>query len=526
LNLPEDALHARAGRPRPAHGDAQPGPGGASGAETVVEDLSRTHVPARIARNTAVQLLGRAVAYVIAFASLIVLTRYLGVEGTGNYLLVRSFLATLNTSELGLFQITVRELTAGRVKADILLGNMFVIRLGQGVFSVLLVSGAALLLHYPAEVTSAICLASLSFLFVCIAQTLSPVLGVNLRMEYQEMGNVAGGLTFVGLIVVIVTQDMGLIALIVAYDVSVLVNAGVVFVSSLRFVKPRFTIDWQLCKHLVRESLPLGLAMLLFMAYNRVDIIILSKLEGADAVGLYGVAYRFVDMAIVFSAAFVISIYPMLSRYYGAGDIQRLRSLLQKSLNLLFLSTLAGAAVLFVFAEEVLRLIAFDDFTEAATALRILSVALVLLCVDSALGHAVLAVGRQGTLFWITLTGLLVNVAANFLLIPRFGFDGAAIATLATEVVVFGLLMTVVARGFGFVPSLVPAVKAAMVAAAAVAVAMYVAPDNLLPRAGTLALVLGAGLALSRVVTLGEIRSLFRPAGVEAERRARGRASA
>jgi O-antigen/teichoic acid export membrane protein len=393
-----------------------------------VEDAyGQANVPRSIARNTVVQLAGKGVTVALSLAVLMILTRYLGVEGLGDYLLVISLMALLDFSDMGVSTIAIRELSAVEAKSKTLLGNVFLIRIVLAVASMALLSGVAFLLSYPAEVTQAICLASLSYLFLAMGGgSLGTAFAANLRMEFQSLANIVQSLTFIGLVGLVVSQDLGLIAVVLAYDGSILANTVVVFFFSRRLIRPSLRLDLALCRRLLWASIPLGLASIFSMAAFRIDMLMLSKMKGAEAVGLYGVAYRFIDLGLAASFFLAISVYPLLCRYYDSGRSQGLQRLLQRSVDVTSLLAIGLTTAFIVFAKPIISFIASDEFLPAAAGLRILSFALVPIWVNNVLYHTLMAVGRQAVVLWIDLAGLVLNVALNLVLIPPLGLKGAA----------------------------------------------------------------------------------------------------
>jgi O-antigen/teichoic acid export membrane protein len=75
-------------------------------------------------------------------------------------------------------------------------------------------------------------------------------------------------------------------------------------------------------------------------------------------------------------------------------------------------------------------------YADSAPVLRLLALSLPLLFVNYALTHQVLAWGGQRAYLWVTVAALAVNLAANLALVPSWGAQGAAVATLVTEVAV------------------------------------------------------------------------------------------
>ena len=76
----------------------------------------------------------------------------------------------------------------------------------------------------------------------------------------------------------------------------------------------------------------------------------------------------------------------------------------------------------------------------SAFALAVLGWATVFMALNQQSGNALLALDREHLIMWVTVVNLAVNITTNLLLIPRFSFNGAAMATLITEAVNFAML--------------------------------------------------------------------------------------
>ena len=101
----------------------------------------------------------------------------------------------------------------------------------------------------------------------------------------------------------------------------------------------------------------------------------------------------------------------------------------------LFALACLGAGILFPWSELLLSFFG-EGFVAAGPSLRWLLVATCVIYLGAALMTAVVAAGRTRSMLVIAVLGLAVNLLGNTVLVPRFGIEGAAMATLATEVTV------------------------------------------------------------------------------------------
>jgi O-antigen/teichoic acid export membrane protein len=158
-------------------------------------------------------------------------------------------------------------------------------------------------------------------------------------------------------------------------------------------------------------------------------------------VARYGLAYRVIEGLMVLPGYVMLALFPMIAR--NEDDHGRLAAFIGTALAGLEAIALPVAAMVAIFSPQLMVLLGGPKYAAAAPVLAILAVALGLSYVAGVFGNALMALGRQRTLFWLGIGPLAVNLVANLALIPPLGTNGAAIAVVASEVV--GLLLV---RGF------------------------------------------------------------------------------
>lgn len=176
----------------------------------------------------------------------------------------------------------------------------------------------------------------------------------------------------------------------------------------------------------VRQVAPIGLGILLSALYFRIDVLLLDRWKGTDAVATYNAVFRIVEALRVLPAAVLAVALPRLCR---ASD---LRPLLRLSVPLSAAS--AGAALaLWTAAPWLVPALFGESFASAVPTFRTLLVALPLMTLNYALTCQL--IGWNGHREYAVLCGaaLVANVFMNWRLIPAAGIDGAAWSTVWTE---------------------------------------------------------------------------------------------
>jgi O-antigen/teichoic acid export membrane protein len=185
----------------------------------------------------------------------------------------------------------------------------------------------------------------------------------------------------------------------------------------------------------VRKSLAFALATVTATIYASVDIWLLALLKGTSISGGYAAADRVLDAALIPAAA--ISILAQ-NRYPRYPTEQRKRFAFQLA-GLGLLSTALPVIIGIAFAGSIMAVLFGESFRSDSTVL------ILLLCSAPAAGANAsislpVALASRRNFAWFVGAGLLLNVAANLLLIPHWGGEGSAVANLVSDLALLALL--------------------------------------------------------------------------------------
>ena len=193
---------------------------------------------------------------------------------------------------------------------------------------------------------------------------------------------------------------------------------------------------------LIKESWPLILAGLSVMLYMKIDIVMLGKMSGDRETGLYSAASRLSEGFYFVPMIIASSLTPMLLRARALGTAQYKQSLLNLYVLMVRLSLMI-AIPFAILAPLFIEVLFGDNYADSAAILRVHIWAAVAVFLGVASSQYLTAEGQQKMSLYRTLTGLIVNVVLNVLLIPTYGAMGAAIATLVSYfVATFSMIVT------------------------------------------------------------------------------------
>ncbi|MCK5266689.1 MAG: flippase, partial [Spirochaetes bacterium] len=185
---------------------------------------------------------------------------------------------------------------------------------------------------------------------------------------------------------------------------------------------------WETAKELLRDSWPLILSGMVISIYMKIDQVMIKEMLGAEQVGHYAAAVRLSEAWYFVPMAITSSVFPAIINAKKQSEklyYQRL----QKLYDLMVWLALAIALPTTFLAPWVIRVLYGDAFLPAAGVLSIHIWAGVFVFLGFSNGRWIIAENMQYIATIRSTAGAMVNVIFNIVLIPKYGINGAAIAT-------------------------------------------------------------------------------------------------
>jgi len=181
-------------------------------------------------------------------------------------------------------------------------------------------------------------------------------------------------------------------------------------------------------KEIIKTSFPMMLSssVLLLMAWS--DTIMIGIFKTEVDVGVYNVALKLAMITGIVLGAVNSIVAPKLSETFNNDRMNEFRKLIKQSTRIIFFSTLPILIILFLFPEFLLSFFG-TEFAMAKTTLLILLVGQVVNVMSGSVGYILQMTGKEKAFQNILLLALVINIILNILLIPKFGIEGAAVAS-------------------------------------------------------------------------------------------------
>lgn len=196
--------------------------------------------------------------------------------------------------------------------------------------------------------------------------------------------------------------------------------------------------EGQLWNAMLRYSIPLIPATIFWWITSVSDRYMVAYFLGTDANGLYAVACKIPTVLTLLSTIFMEA-WQFSAIQEATGDREvHIRFYTQVWSAFLAVMVMAGSVIIVLCRLEI-RMLSTQQYYEAWRYIPTLSMAMVFSAFSSFMGSVYVVTEKSRLSLWTALWSALANIFLNFLLIPRIGIQGAAIATLASYVLCFAI---------------------------------------------------------------------------------------
>ncbi len=402
----------------------------------------------KVAHNTAIQIVGKAISTIFGLIAIGMMTRYLGVSQFGWYITAISFLQFIGILiDFGMTPVTAQMLSEQKYNKETLLKNLLGFRFVTATFFLTLAPLVALFFPYPIEVKHAIALLTISFLAIAMNQVFVGYYQTRLQMHVQAAGEVIGRIILVAGLWLMITGQYGFVPVMIVVGLSSIGYVLFMWAAASRTTKIRFAFDWHIWKSIMQKSWPIAISIIFNVVYLRGDVILLSWFQKFEEVGLYGAAYRVIDILGQTAMMMMGVILPLLAFAWSRNNKKQFKQQYQQAFDAMMLFAIPVTIGTIILAEPIIAFVAGNEFIAAGRPLQILSLAVFGVFFGAIFGHTAVAIDKQKQTMWVYISNAILSLIAYLIFIPKFGMYGAAWVTVFSEVYA-GLFLFLVIRHY------------------------------------------------------------------------------
>jgi O-antigen/teichoic acid export membrane protein len=289
------------------------------------------------------------------------------------------------------------------------------------------------LIGYPKQTVDIVYLFALYVIFNSFTQIFYSVFQAYEKMEYISIGQILNASLLLAGALLLIHYGFEVIYFALLYlIVNLIVFAYSVFFYVKKFGLLHFEVDWSFWKRLIKDAWPMGGMAIFIMIYFRIDTIMVSLIVGQAAVGLYSAAYQLSEMTTIIPTMFITAIFPVMSRFFKDSKSSFAKTYAKSTKYLLYTGVLV-ALVITILAGPIIGLVFGNKFSGSVFALQIIIWSAAIMYITMLQGNIIITANKQLFNFKMTIITAVFNIILNLILIPKYSFYGASLATVITE---------------------------------------------------------------------------------------------
>ena len=383
-----------------------------------------------ILKKISLLFIGRVYSILIGMISSVVMVRYLKPELNGVYNYAIAYVAIFSGIALmGLDNVVIKEFARkGNSKHEVFTASILVRLLGTSIaFLVILLT--MIIGKVTKENQLLIWIAALP----CIANIFSGVSGwFYARTEvryivisqsiahticlFGKMACVYIGLGVAGFLVVTSLETFVLILL----QWLIFKNRG---------ERVEFSFNKTVFMYLLRQGWPICLGSIAYTVFMKIDQIMIGKMISNYELGIYSVAVKIAELWYFVPNTIVVVLLPKLTEYRENGDYNKFYGAMQKYMSWLVLLGYISSGLTMVFGKMLIWILYGEEYLGAYPILCIYIWAGIFINMSVLRGNYFVLMECTQYSFWTNLSGAIVNIFLNIVLIQKMGSIGAAFAT-------------------------------------------------------------------------------------------------
>ncbi len=384
-------------------------------------------------RDTAHLSIGQGLRLIIQAGYFVLLARSLGPDAYGAFVTVVAMAALLGPfSGLGTANLFIKNVRSGKRDAQLCWGNGILLTVLSGSLLSCLGVGLSALLHLKTVpmVVTIVCVADL--VLVKVTELAASGFAAMDRMKQTSIQSVVVSLLRLGGIatLVVTRHRVTLDIWVFTYLLTSLLGMLYGLVKGQQ-LWGRPVVNLRALEEDATEGVFFSVAGSATTIYNDIDKIMLSKLADLAATGVYGAAYRVIDVSMTPVRSLAAAAYPHFFRR-GVGGMTKTYPY---ALSLIAKTSIYGgfASVALWLAAPIVPYILGNQYQSVVPAVRWLALIPFLRCLHSFMADALSGAGLQRIRTGIQVAVALTNIGLNLLILPRYSWRGAAWTSLGCD---------------------------------------------------------------------------------------------
>jgi O-antigen/teichoic acid export membrane protein len=382
-------------------------------------------------QNMSWMFISRIFVLIIAFLINIYMARYLGPGNYGLLNYVISFVGLFSfIASLGIENITNREVINNPENKDKIIGTSFYLKLAGSLTAILIIFTSAKLTTNNPMLLGLIWMYSITYIFTTF-NIIDVFFQSQALSKYPSIVMIIVGVISAFLKIGVMFFHYGIIWITAIYVFeSILTALGLLYFFILKgnSVK-KWTFDKKVATMILRDSWPLMLTAVAIGIYMKIDQVMIKNMLGNESAGIYAAAVKLSEFWYFVPSLICVSIFPaIVNAKKVSGELYNNR--LIKLYSIMFWLSFFIAIVTTIFAYLIVHTLFGSQYLGAVATLKIYVWAGIAVSLSAGLSQYLIAENYTKISAISTAVGAILNIILNIILIPLYGIEGAAFATL------------------------------------------------------------------------------------------------
>ena len=364
----------------------------------------------------------------------IITARYLGPSNKGLIDYASAFTTfSYSLCTLGIGSVIVKNFVDYPEEEGCTIGTTLVLRGISSFLSVLIIVGVVSLVDSGENLTIlVVMLCSLGVIFQ-IFDTISYWFQNRLQSKYASFASLTAYIIVAAYKIVLLILGKGVVWFAVSSSIDYIVIALFLFVAYKKNKGPKFTFSFKKAKQLLKSSYHFILSGLMVSIYNGTDKFMLKQMIDEASVGYYTTATTLCNAWCFILSAIISSAVPTILRLHNSNTVLYEKRNRQLYAIVFYLSVIVSL-MFTVFANLIISILYGAAYLPAVDSLRIITWYTAFSYLGVARNSWMVCEGKQKFLKYLYVVAAVGNIVLNFIFIPLWGAAGAALASLATQI--------------------------------------------------------------------------------------------
>ena len=380
---------------------------------------------------------------------LILAGRYLGNVNYGIFTFSLAFVFTIEIfTDFGLSELTQRSVARDKSLALRYLGNLLTWKIIVSVVVFIVLFLTINLVKSSPEVRFTVYLLGFANILRSFKSTLRAFFRAFERFDLDCLTMYIERASLLAVGTVVLVLGRGLIFFALVFVIVRVFDLGLTFgILNWKIVKVIPQFNFTFLKNVQLEALPFGLFSVIITLYSYTDTVMLSFIRTDAEVGWYNAAHKIYEGLTIFPFIICVVLYPRLSQLFVVN--KKAHSLLSiRAAKYMFIISLPLLICGVILSRNIVNILFGEQFQNSVPALQILLLGVVFVFQIRLFQIVLNSIDKQKVVMYVGLMGLIINIFLNLLLIPRYGFRGAAFTTIISELVVFSIYYFYLSRSY------------------------------------------------------------------------------